>query len=403
MNSRSGQRATYKGCWFCEEKQWLVSSCGLQIPIRNRALQVFLFLASKPNSVITSQEIESTVWKELVVTKDSLHQAIREIRKSIGDTERQVLKTIHRRGYQLIPDAEVPIKTSHADAAKIHSTTIQNTLSADQTKIAWRKIGNGQPILKASNWIADVDMAAGKLMYSEFYTWLASSYTFVRFDQRGTGLSDRNANDFSIDIMVADMKAIADAAKLDKFFLFGASQGAAYCIAFAKKYPERVLGLIFRGGMVVGPGASGDPAYKKWLDTAKTVVQNGWDSGDHAYRRYFSSRIAAEADADVLADLDEIQRLSISADKVIRIFEFIDRMDLQNVASEIDLPTLIMHSRDDVMVPFSEGRRLHRLMPHARFVTLDGANHAVLPGTPAFNQVCEAMSSFIDKVTLTQA
>ena len=101
----------------------------------------------------------------------------------------------------------------------------------------------------------------------------------------------------------------------------------------------------------------------------------------------------------MLHDLDEIQRLSVSADMIIKNFEYLDQLDLQPIAAQTRHPTLILHSKDDVMVPFSEGRRLHRLIPHAEFVTLDGSNHSVLPNTPAFRQICDSMDAFMKKVT----
>jgi len=389
--------STFNGCRYCPDRKHLFSSDNEEIKIRNRSLDVFLYLAQNSPSLVSHDSIYKAVWKNTVVTRDSLHQCVKDIRRALKDEDKRVLQTVPRRGFRLVPDvthdlADVPRTISFPNEE------LDYAISSDNTKLAWRQIGEGIPLLKASNWIADVDMVAGKLLYSHFYSWLASRSTFIRFDQRGTGLSDRHAEDLSIDLMVDDMDAVAQAAGANKFFLFGASQGAAYCLAYAHRFPEKVLGLIFRGAMIVGPGASGDPQRSKWFDTARTVVQNGWDSGDHGYRRYFSSRIAAEASPDVLQDLDEIQRLSISADMIIKNFEFLDQLDLQPIAAQTKHPTLIMHSKGDVMVPFSEGRRVHRLMPHAEFVTLDGSNHAVLPNTSAFTQVCDSMDAFMQNI-----
>lgn len=384
---------SYNGYYYCSNKNKLLDSSGVEVELRNKSLTVFLYLAKNSSSILTYDDIQKNVWKHTVVTRDSIHQCVRDIRKALKDENQQVLRTVSRRGYQLIADktlSDNPIPHPIEEVGEAHST--------DGTRIVWRKVGSGIPLLKASNWIADVDMAGGNRVYSEFYRWLASATTFVRYDQRGTGLSERNSNNLSIEAMIEDIDAVAVSTGIEKFFLFGASQGAAFSIAYADRFPDKVLGLIFRGGMVVGPGASGEPAYAKWLDTARTVVKNGWDSGDHGYRRYFSSRIAAEGSVDILQDLDELQRLSVTADTVIANFEFMDTIDLQSIASKISHPTLIMHSEHDVMVPFKEGRRLHRLMPHASFVTLDGSNHAVLPGTRAFTQACNAIESFIGHV-----
>lgn len=69
----------------------------------------------------------------------------------------------------------------------------------------------------------------------------------VRFDQRGTGLSGACTLPLTVDAMVEDMRAVADAAGLKQFLIYGPSQGVAFAIAFAHRYPDRVLGIIGRG------------------------------------------------------------------------------------------------------------------------------------------------------------
>ncbi|HPQ95298.1 MAG TPA: hypothetical protein PLN94_06910 [Thiolinea sp.] len=103
----------------------------------------------------------------------------------------------------------------------LQQAAIRFTTSHDRVRLAWTASGSGLPMLKAPSWISNIELEACSLIFTEFYRWLGERVQLVRFDQRGTSLSDRVEGILRIDDMVEDMRAVADAAGLERFLLFG--------------------------------------------------------------------------------------------------------------------------------------------------------------------------------------
>ena len=79
-----------------------------------------------------------------------------------------------------------------------------------------------------------------------------ASYTLIRYDERGCGLSDWNVGELSFEAWVRDLETVVDATGVDRFPLLGLSQGASIAIAYAVRHPERVSHLILHGGYARG-------------------------------------------------------------------------------------------------------------------------------------------------------
>ncbi|MCB1619571.1 MAG: alpha/beta hydrolase [Thiothrix sp.] len=170
----------------------------------------------------------------------------------------------------------------------LQQAAIRFTTSHDRVRLAWTASGSGLPMLKAPSWISNIELEACSLIFTEFYRWLGERVQLVRFDQRGTSLSDRVEGILRIDDMVEDMRAVADAAGLERFLLFGPSQGVAFAIAFAHRYPERVLGIIGQGGFGRGWLTSGKESERSKYRSSKTLIEAGWDDNNPEYRRFFT-------------------------------------------------------------------------------------------------------------------
>jgi DNA-binding SARP family transcriptional activator len=112
--------------------------------------------------------------------------------------------------------------------------------SADGTRIAYAKVGVGPPILKAPNFLNHIEYEWTNPIWNAFLAELARQNALVRFDQRGTGLSDWHTNTLSMDSMIEDIEAVVEATDLDRFALFGISQGAGFSLRYATTHPEQV-------------------------------------------------------------------------------------------------------------------------------------------------------------------
>jgi hypothetical protein len=187
---------------------------------------------------------------------------------------------------------------------------IRLCVGSDGTAIAYAIAGEGAPLLKSAHFMTHLEHDWNSPTFGPFFKAMASRFRFVRFDQRGNGLSDRAPDDISFDLFVDDLEAVADAAGLQRFPIYGLSQGASVAISYAVRHPERVSALILHGGYARGRyqrGKLSEDSEKagRCLDHADTHGMGSGQSGIssdvqrdvHARRRSGSARFVQRHDA----------------------------------------------------------------------------------------------------------
>src|SRR5205823_12435193 len=92
---------------------------------------------------------------------------------------------------------------------------------------------------------------------------------------------------------------------------------------------------------------------------------------------------------------NELERISIFPDDAVRYRIATNNFDVRSLPAQVSAPTLVMHARDDAVVPFDQGRRLAAGIPGARFVPLASRNHFILEDEPAFPRFLEEMRRFL--------
>lgn len=195
--------------------------------------------------------------------------------------------------------------------------------------------------------------------------------------------------------MIEDMEAVVEAAGLERFALFGISQGSAFSVRYAVKHPEQVSCLILFNGYVRGRTARGDPEAQALHEAGRAMIEQGWGSPNPLFRNFFTSAFLTDAPRDVRESFDELQRVSCSAENVAKIADMNSDVDNTELCRLVTVPTLVLHIRGDRQVPVNEGRLTARLIPGAQFVELPGGNHVVLEGTPEFDQFFEEVRAFL--------
>jgi DNA-binding winged helix-turn-helix (wHTH) protein len=228
---------------FDPEEGRLGAPDGREIELPTQATAVLRVLVEASGRAVPKDQILSRAWPDILVGEDSLYQCICEIRRALDDDRHRILRNVPRKGYLL----SIGPATSSIVAGPLAHEPIRFVWSGE-VRLAWAAIGRGVPILKAPSWISNIETEASSRIFGPFYGRLGARARIVHFDQRGSSRSSRTVADWSVNAMVDDMVAVADAARLDRFFLFGPSQGGAFAIAFAARYPDRVLGIIARGG-----------------------------------------------------------------------------------------------------------------------------------------------------------
>ncbi|WP_223422327.1 alpha/beta fold hydrolase [Tateyamaria pelophila] len=272
---------------------------------------------------------------------------------------------------------------------------VQFCIAPDGVQIAYARVGEGPPLLKAPNWLNHIEYEWRSAVWGPFLAGLAKNHELVRFDQRGGGLSDWEVEDISEAAMVSDMATVVEAAKLEHFALFGVSQGCSFSIRYAVEHPEKVRCLVLLGGFARGALNRSSREQEKLFEASQTMITEGWGSKNPVYRQFFTAGFIPDATSAQKSGFDELQRVSVGPDNLARINRMNALVDTTELARRLRVPTLVLHSEGDRRVPLEEGRRLAALIPDARFVALKGNNHALVEGTPSFDRFFEEVHAFL--------
>ncbi len=265
----------------------------------------------------------------------------------------------------------------------------------DGTQIAYATVGQGPPIMKAPNWLNHLEYDWQSPIWRHLLLALARDHALIRFDQRGNGLSDWDVEDISHEAFVSDMEAVVEAAGLDRFVLFGVSQGCGISIRYAIQNPGRVSRLILYGGHSRGRAKRGSPALIQQAEAEQTLIRQGWGQQNPAFRQFFTSTFVPDGTPEQMAWFNELQRLTTSPENAARIRATNDNVDVTEYLTEVSVPTLVLHCRDDAVAPFEEGRRMAAMIPGARFVALEGRNHLILEDEPAWPRFIDEVRAFL--------
>jgi pimeloyl-ACP methyl ester carboxylesterase len=268
--------------------------------------------------------------------------------------------------------------------------------AADGTRIAVASLGNGPPLVRAAHWLSHVEHDQRSPVWRPWLAGLSSHHTYVRYDQRGCGLSDADVHDFSLEAWVGDLEAVVDGLGLQRFPLIGMSQGGAVAIAYALRHPERVSHLVLVGAYARGALARATTEAERLESmTLINLIRVGWGRDNPAFRQVFTNLFIPDGTPEQHQWWNELERLTVSPDNAARTLEAFYNIDVRDLAGQLHVPTLVMHSRGDARVPFDEGRQLAALIPGARFVPLHSRNHVLLEGEPAWALFMSEVRGFI--------
>lgn len=268
---------------------------------------------------------------------------------------------------------------------------IQFCTARDGARLAWASHGSGAPLVKTSNWLTHLEYDWESPVWRYWLEGLGGSHRVIRYDERGCGLSDQDVGEPSLDRWVSDLEAVVEASAIEHFTLLGISQGAAIAIAYAVRHPERVERMVLYGGYARGRNQRGERELQQALAAA---IHAGWEQPNPAFRRVFTMRFLPEGTPEQMAWYDELQRRTTSAENAARLTEARSDVDVRQLAPHVQAETLVAHARGDAAIPFEEGRLLAALIPNARLLPLDSANHLLLPDDPAWPVFLSEFRSF---------
>jgi DNA-binding SARP family transcriptional activator/pimeloyl-ACP methyl ester carboxylesterase len=283
-------------------------------------------------------------------------------------------------------------------AATAPSIAVQQTqfcTARDGTGIAFACVGEGPPIVKTANWLNHIEYEWESPIWRHWLRELTREHRLLRYDERGNGLSDWKVANLSFEAFVNDLESVVDAAGLDRFDLLGISQGCAVSIAYAVRHPERVKRMVLVGGYAMGWAVRSDPDEVARREAMITLTRAGWGQDNPAFRQLFTSLYFPGASPEQADWFNELQRVSTSPEGAQRLQRALSVIDVRPMLDQVRVPTLIMHSRGDAVVPFAAGRGLAARIPGARFVGLDSDNHLVLDSEPAWQVLVDHLRDFL--------
>jgi pimeloyl-ACP methyl ester carboxylesterase/DNA-binding CsgD family transcriptional regulator len=265
----------------------------------------------------------------------------------------------------------------------------------DGVRLAWAEAGRGPTLVKAANWMTHLELEWESPVWRHWIRFLSGSFRFVRYDERGCGMSDWEAGDLSASRWAGDLTAVVDAVGGEgKVILLGISQGTAPAIEFAARHPERVSHLVLYGGYSQGwmiRGAEGD---RRRYAAMIELVEHGWGGANPVFRQLFTSRFIPGGTDEQLEWFNELCRKTTSAKNAARMLQTRATVDVRGLLGDVRVPTLVLHARADEVVPLRAGKILASEIPGAQFVELDSANHILLDDEPAWRRFCDAVLDF---------
>jgi pimeloyl-ACP methyl ester carboxylesterase/DNA-binding CsgD family transcriptional regulator len=264
----------------------------------------------------------------------------------------------------------------------------------DGPRLAWAESGAGPTVVKAANWLTHLEYEWESPVWRHWLRFFSRT-RFVRYDERGCGMSEWGGGDLSLDRWAADLHAVIEAARPDgPVTLLGISQGAATCIRYAVRHPDRVGRLILYGGYARGAMHRG-PQSQAFMRAMVDLARVGWGRDNPTFRQLFTSRFIPGGTAEQLQWFNDLCLKTTTGEVVASLLEARAAIDVTADLGEVRAPALVLHARNDEVIPVEEGRLLAGGIPGAEFVELDSRNHILLEDEPAWQRFREAIVSFM--------
>jgi DNA-binding SARP family transcriptional activator/pimeloyl-ACP methyl ester carboxylesterase len=222
---------------------------------------------------------------------------------------------------------------------------IRFSVTEDGTRIAYAISGSGPPLVKPANWMTHLEYDWESPVWRHWIRELSRDHSLIRYDERANGLSDWDIEDFSFDALLRDLEAVVNTTRVTRFPMLGISQGCAFAIAYAIRYPERVSHLVLHGGFARGWTLWGGPENVARMRALGMLIQHGWGQDNPAFRQVFTSLFIPEASTEQMHWFNDLQRMTASPQNAVRLYETFGTFDIRLLLPQVRTPTLVLHAR----------------------------------------------------------
>ena len=366
------------------------------VPLRGKAFDTLVMLVEGANQLQTQEALIERLWPDVAVEPNNLQHNISLLRKALEDSNVRV-ETVPRNGYRLLADVKRAPTASPTSPfeERLQHQTIRFCRTPDDVGLAWAELGEGPPIVRAGNWCSHLELEHSTGIWSHILESLSAEHRLIRYDARGNGHSDHEVSDVSFEPWVTDLETVVAAAGLKRFPLVGFSQGAAVATAFAARHPEQVSALVLVCGLVRGWRVKRLPNVTRHFEALLALMETGWGQDTPAFRQIFSTTFFPGASKETLDAFNQLQRGAATPRNAARILSGIGDIDLRSEVARVRAPTLVIHARNDLIIPFSDGKELAAGIVGSRFVPIETQSHVPLRDDPAWGRMEFEIRSFL--------
>jgi pimeloyl-ACP methyl ester carboxylesterase len=241
--------------------------------------------------------------------------------------------------------------------------------------IAYQVVGDGPfDIVFVPGFVTHLELAWKLSSFAPFLEELASFSRLIRFDKRGTGMSDRVSGAPTLETRMDDVRAVMDAAGSARAALFGLSEGAPMSLLFAATYPERTAALVLRSGFPRTMWAADYPWGRTEEEYQRELERELRVFGSRAQAKEAVRSLGRFEDDEAESFVDYL-RSGASPGALEALIRMNKEIDVRHVLRAVRVPTIILHGSDDKILPIEVARFLSERIPTSRVVVIPGAGH----------------------------
>ena len=254
-------------------------------------------------------------------------------------------------------------------------------LKSDDVHVAYQVFGEGSlDLLFVPGFVSNVEAAWESPEHRAFFRRLASFCRVILFDKRGTGMSDRGSQIFTLEQRMHDVQAILDEVGCERAALFGVSEGGPMSLLYAATYPARTSALILYGTYAKRSWAADflfgwkDEQWQRLFDN----FERHWGTPQSLAVTLFAPSVVGNPQA--AERMASYHRASASPGAAIAIMKMNREIDVRHVLPAIRVPTLVLHRTGELVINIAQARYLAEHIPGAKLVEFAGVDHSFLAG-----------------------
>ncbi len=260
---------------------------------------------------------------------------------------------------------------------------IQYAKTSDGVNIAYWTMGEGEPLVYMPlGPFSHIQVEWQWPAWRHYYERLAEQRTLIRYDGRGTGLSERDVSSYSLDARILDLEGVVERLGLERFALWGFGDSGPVAIAYAARFPERVSHLVLWGTWA----KPSDPA---WTEAIDELVEKDWEMGTETLA-HGALGWSAAADARRLAAL---MRECVTPGVLLASLNAANEFDVTDLLGQVRSPTLVLHRRQFPYPEMEVARGLASGIPGSQLVVLEG--ESVMPFLGDMESVASTIDEFL--------